>query len=207
MMGQATALEGGFADPVLDAQSVFRSVMDAMARPATVVGIVPGVMPPAPLPPSVGAIAATLLDADTPVWLDPVLAGSAKVREWLVFHSAAPLADAPGEAAFALIANAGIGGSTFPDLGSFAQGTQEYPDRSATLVVTVESFEGGAPLAFRGPGIATTATISPRGLPCDFTAQWQENSRRFPRGVDLVLVAGNAIACLPRSARLIIGEA
>ncbi|MGS1096881.1 phosphonate C-P lyase system protein PhnH (plasmid) [Aquamicrobium terrae] len=202
MRSEAMALDGGFSDPVQDAQAVFRALMDAMARPATIVGVRPCAAPPAPLPPVIGAVASMLLDADTPVWLDPVLGENAQVREWLVFHTGAAFADQPAEAAFALIGD----GAALPDLGGFAQGTQEYPDRSATLVIAIEAFDGGALLAFRGPGIPGTATIAPRGLPEDFAARWEENTRAFPRGVDLVLAAGDALACLPRTARLIARE-
>lgn len=202
MREATTALEGGFADPVEDTQAVFRAVMDAMARPATVLHVKPPVAPPAPLPPLVGALACTLADADTPLWLDPGLEQSEAVREWLVFHTGGPIVAQPAEAAFALATD----GSSLPSLRGFAQGTQEYPDRSATLVLAVEAFDGGAPLTFRGPGIRGETTLAPRGLPADFAAQWTENGQRFPRGVDLVLVAGDALACLPRSARLIARE-
>lgn len=203
MRNETIALDGGFADPVLDAQAVFRAVMDAMARPATVIGVDPSVMPPVPLPPLVGALACTLADAGTPLWLDPTLGRSEAVREWLVFHTGAQIVDHPAEATFALIAK----GSALPSISDFAQGTQEYPDRSATLVVAVEAFDGDVPLTFLGPGINGETTIAPRGLPDDFAHQWKENTQCFPRGVDLVLVAGNALACLPRSARLAAREA
>lgn len=202
MRNEAIALDGGFADPVLDAQTVFHAVMDAMARPATVVGVRPSAAPPAPLPPLVGALACTLADADTPLWLDSALGRSEAVREWLVFHTGARIVAHPAEATFALISD----GSALPCIRDFAQGTQEYPDRSATLIVAIEAFDGGASLAFRGPGILGEATIAPRGLPDDFAGQWEENTRRFPRGVDLVLVAGSSIACLPRTARLVTRE-
>ncbi|MGB3390109.1 MAG: phosphonate C-P lyase system protein PhnH, partial [Pseudaminobacter sp.] len=140
--------------------------------------------------------------ADTPIWLDPALGQSAAVREWLVFHTGARCTDVPAQAAFALIGD----GSALPALDGFAQGTQEYPDRSATLVVAIEAFDKGVPLTFRGPGIRGEATIAPGGLPADFTRQWEENTRLFPCGVDLVLAAGNALVCLPRTARLIARE-
>jgi alpha-D-ribose 1-methylphosphonate 5-triphosphate synthase subunit PhnH len=202
MQAEAHMLEGGFAEPVLEAQATFRAVMDAMARPAGIVRIGPNATPPAPLTPLAGAIACTLMDADTPVWLDPLLSGSEAVRAWLGFHTGTRFASAPDEATFALFGDpAGM-----PPLDQFAQGTQEYPDRSTTLILQLESLESGPPLTFRGPGIKREATIAPRGLPADFAAQWAENTRRFPRGVDLILTAGDALACLPRSARLVEQE-
>jgi alpha-D-ribose 1-methylphosphonate 5-triphosphate synthase subunit PhnH len=173
-----------------------------MARPASIARVALRAAPPAPLTPLAGAIACTLIDADTPVWLDVRLAGSDAVRSWLGFHTGARFVEAPAEAAFALISD----GSDMPPLDRFAQGTQEYPDRSATLIMLVGSLEGGTPLTFRGPGIKGEVTIAASGLPADFARQWVENTRRFPRGVDLILTAGDALACLPRSARLVGGE-
>lgn len=66
MLSEAIALEGGFSDPVLNAQSVFRAVMDAMARPATIVKVDAVVTPPSPLGRAAGAIACALIDAYTP---------------------------------------------------------------------------------------------------------------------------------------------
>ena len=199
MLADANALDGGFRQPVFDAQATFRAVMDAMARPATVTRLAPRAMPPAPLSPAAGAVALALVDADTPVWLDGSF-GEA-VRTWLTFHTGARFAAAPDGAAFAFAADP----SAMAALEQFAQGTQEYPDRSATIVLQLASLEGGVPLTFQGPGIKGEALLAPVGMPADFARQWRDNRARFPRGVDLVLTAGDAIACLPRSSRLIRG--
>ncbi|MDF2116031.1 phosphonate C-P lyase system protein PhnH [Roseiarcaceae bacterium H3SJ34-1] len=202
MGAPAAALEGGFADPVLDAQSVFRTIMDAMARPGSVLAMKPLVVPPAPLGSAAGAVACTLIDADTPFWLDPMLSAHGTLGAWLGFHTGASAASVPGSSHFALIGDP----MAMLPLDQFAQGSQDYPDQSTTLILQLQSLSEGAPLTFEGPGIKGRSTIAPKGLAADFARQWRDNAKRFPRGVDLILTGTDAIACLPRTARLIQAE-
>ncbi|HWK68409.1 MAG TPA: phosphonate C-P lyase system protein PhnH [Rhizobiaceae bacterium] len=191
-------IEGGFENPVFDAQKVFRAVMDAMARPGTVRPIPVLAMPPMPLRANAAAVALALCDHDTPLWLDASLQCSRAVKSWVGFHTGAPLARTPDEAHFAVVAAPG----ELISLDNFAQGTQEYPDRSATLVLQVESLSAGARLLLDGPGIEKTASLSPSQLPRHFVEQWKQNNQRFPRGVDVILAAPEGVACLPRTTRI-----
>jgi alpha-D-ribose 1-methylphosphonate 5-triphosphate synthase subunit PhnH len=190
------SIEGGFSDLVLGAQSVFRATMEALARPGQVQGIGTDAAPPAPMSPELGAIALTLCDHDTPVWLDPELAGSEAVTAWLAFHCGAPLTTDPAEAAFALVTDSRL----MPRLDTLAQGTDEYPDRSTTIVLAAGLAETAVVL--RGPGInGELRTVLP--LPnSDFLAQWAENRARFPRGIDLLLVRNGTVIGLPRTTRI-----
>lgn len=191
-----TTIEGGFADLVLGAQSVFRAVMEALSRPGTVQSIASDAAPPAPLTPELGAVALTLCDHDTLLWLDPVLAANEAVRAWLAFHCGAPLTSEIGEAAFALVSDV----AQLPPLARFGQGSDEYPDRSTTVVLAVGADDRSVTL--KGPGIKdqlTTALPLPAG---DFIDQWAENRERFPRGVDMLLVRDGTVAGLPRTTRI-----
>jgi alpha-D-ribose 1-methylphosphonate 5-triphosphate synthase subunit PhnH len=187
----------GFEDAVADAQSVFRAAMDAMARPGRRHVVRPGLEPPRPLTAPAASIILALCDFETAVWLDPLLAAEAGVAEFLRFHSGARLVAAPSEATYAVIGDP----SRMPPLAAFAQGTAEYPDRSATLILQVtELREAGWRL--EGPGIPGHAHFSAAPLPADFAAQAAANRERFPCGVDLFFTAGAEIAALPRSTRL-----
>lgn len=189
-------IEGGFAELVLDAQSVFRAVMEALARPGTVHVLVPKAAPPAPLSPELGAVALTLCDHDTPVWLDPVLAASAEVSGWIAFHCGAPITIDPAVAQFALVSDAEL----LPDLVAFGQGTDEYPDRSTTVVLAAGAEARAVTLT--GPGIKGRLNV-PLLLPGgSFLAQWAENRARFPRGIDLMLVRAGGLVALPRTTRI-----
>ena len=81
------AIEGGFGDSVLGAQSVFRALMDALSRPGVPQVLGSFVVPPAPLTADLGAVALTMCDHDATLWLDPVLAISPAVGAWLQFHA------------------------------------------------------------------------------------------------------------------------
>ncbi len=98
MLAPSETIDGGFADPVFDAQAVFQAVMDAMARPGTMSAVRPLAAPPQPLSPMAAAVALTLCDHDTPLWLDPALQASAAVRSYLAFHTGAPAANTPSDA-------------------------------------------------------------------------------------------------------------
>jgi alpha-D-ribose 1-methylphosphonate 5-triphosphate synthase subunit PhnH len=197
------AIEGGFADPVFNAQTVFRAVMDAMARPGTILSLPGLARPPSLLSVAAGAIILALCDNDTPLWLDPALQASAAVKSWLGFHTGAPLANTPADAHFALIASP----AEMMALDGFSQGTQDYPDRSTTLILQVSDLTSGAPLLLAGPGIEASATIAPAQTPRHFVEQWKQNNQRFPRGIDIILAAPNGLACLPRTTRIKTMEA
>ncbi|WP_068408153.1 phosphonate C-P lyase system protein PhnH [Labrenzia sp. OB1] len=202
-----TPLAAGFHDPVHDAQACFRAVMNAMARPGTRQSLdIAGLTPPAPLTSVAAALALTLLDYDTPVWLDKPLMASEAVKAFLRFHTGAPIVNEPVEAAFALVANPG---QMIP-LASFNQGSAEYPDRSATVILLGQGF-GAARTAtpavtLTGPGIQDSTAFPVGPVPPVFWEQVAANSRQFPRGIDLIFAGAAEIAALPRSTRILPTE-
>jgi alpha-D-ribose 1-methylphosphonate 5-triphosphate synthase subunit PhnH len=186
----------GFADPVDDAQQVFRRLLDAFAHPGRAVSVLATLTPPPGLWPSAAALALTLLDHSTPVFLDPALA-SESIVSYLRFHSGAPLAATPGSASFAL-----IGDPRSLDLAAFSPGESERPERSATVIVQVAGFEGPAAVRLTGPGIKTSTALRVDGIDAALWRQWRENGALYPCGVDLVLAAPTAAVALPRSVRV-----
>ena len=204
MSAAATALDltqiaPGFADPTADSQAAFRRVMDAVARPGTIQDLSHAPEAPAGLDRAGGAVALTLFDFETLVWLDPTLRGG-PVESWIRFHCSCPLTEQPAEAAFAMIADA----AACPPLSAFNPGDAKYPDRSTTLVIQVAALVGGRGVCLSGPGIKERAAIAPTGLPEDFWPQVQANNARFQFGVDLLFVAGGLLTALPRSTRITI---
>jgi alpha-D-ribose 1-methylphosphonate 5-triphosphate synthase subunit PhnH len=191
-------LPAGFADKVLSAQSTFRSVMDAMARPGTIRRIAVATGAPSPLMRGAAAIALTLFDHDTPVWLDAAMSETADVTKWLKFHTGAPVIADSSICSFALIGDP----RALPALDRFAFGSNEYPDRSTTLILQVGSLTEGSHFELRGPGIAGTAVLQARIEPTDLFERLGVNAALFPRGIDVVLVADDAIVAIPRTTRL-----
>jgi len=192
-------LPPGFADKVLSAQSTFRSVMDAMARPGSVRRIVPGAGAPDMVMRGTAAIALTLFDHDTPLWLDAPMAASPDVVKWLKFHTGAPVVQDSSIASFALIGE----GAALPPLERFALGTSEYPDRSTTVILQVESLDAGRSFELRGPGIDGAATVQASIRPFDLFERLRFNEPLFPRGIDVVLVADDAVVAIPRTTRVV----
>lgn len=184
----AQELAPGFANPPVDAAGCFRAALQAMARPGTIHEVRSAGVPHG-LSPAAAALALTLLDHETTVWLAPSVAGDA-VRAWLGFHTGAPLTLDRTTAMFAI----GTWAEMLPAT-DFAIGTPDYPDRSATLIVEVA--ELGAVHSLTGPGIQDVAHLT---HPDPSFAR--ANAALFPRGIDLYLTAGDRLAAIPRTTKV-----
>jgi alpha-D-ribose 1-methylphosphonate 5-triphosphate synthase subunit PhnH len=197
-MTTVAELPAGFADKVLSAQSTFRSVMDAMARPGSVQRIVAAAGTPRPMMRGTAALALTLFDHDTPVWLDPLMSETSDLTKWLKFHTGAPVIADSSICSFALIGDA----RALPALDRFGFGSNEYPDRSTTLILQVESLTQGPEFELRGPGIDGTAVLQATIQPPDLFERLAINAALFPRGIDVVLVHDDSVVAIPRTTRL-----
>lgn len=197
MMSLASIPHPSMSDEARMSQATFRVIMDAMARPGTICNLNSIPASPSGLSGATAAIVLALTDFETTVWLDPGLSNLSDVGAHIRFSTGAKLVDAPDAADFAIVSNP----LAMPALTKFAQGTLEYPDRSTTVIVQVEELRQHG-WRLQGPGIEVARDFSAHPIPVDFISQLQENRRTFPRGVDLLFVAGNEIAALPRSTRV-----
>jgi alpha-D-ribose 1-methylphosphonate 5-triphosphate synthase subunit PhnH len=181
-------LATGFADPVFGGQACFRAVLDAMARPGQVRAVA-GVSAPEPLCRAAAAVLLTLVDQETPLWLDP---DAEVARSWIAFHTGAPPSAPPSAGGFVMALS-------LPELTALPNGTDEMPETSATVILQVSALGSGRRILLEGPGLRQPTEMRVDGLPNEFVTIWQQNHALFPRGVDLILCAGDHLAALPRS--------
>ena len=88
---------------------------------------------------------------------------------------------------------------SLPDLTAIQTGTHEQPETSATIICQVTSFNTGIQYRLAGPGLREPAILTVDGLPRGFAPIWRRNHALFPRGIDLILCAGDRLTALPRT--------
>ncbi len=186
----------GFDNPVFDATATFRTVLEAMSRPATIQSIRHVPDAPSGIGPATAAVLLALADMDTPVWLAPEMA-SDTLRTYLHFHAGCPVTDAPEAAVFALLGRE----SDLGVIDKLAIGSAEYPDRSATVIIDCESLSSDPGQNFTGPGIKDTASFDIPGFPPAIWYLVDRNQALFPLGLDWIFTAGSQLAALPRTSK------
>jgi len=127
------------------------------------------------------------------------MAEGSDLVKWLKFHTGAPVVQDCSIASFALIGD----GAALPSLDRFALGTSEYPDRSTTVIIQVDSLASGRSFELHGPGIDGVATLQASIKPFDLFERLRINEALFPRGIDVVLVADDAVVAIPRTTRVV----
>jgi alpha-D-ribose 1-methylphosphonate 5-triphosphate synthase subunit PhnH len=180
-----SGVEAGFADLALESQVVFRGALEALSRPGKIVDCRRAAT----------ALALALLDQDTRLWASP---RAKRETATLRFHTGCALVAEAAEADFLLVGDA----AELPDLDSLACGSDEAPHRSASVILRVASLAADGGWKLSGPGIHGAVHLRVGGLGAAFLEQWARNGKRFPRGVDLFLCAGDRLCGLPRTTLL-----
>ncbi len=186
-------------DPVLDSQKVFRKILHCMSCPGTIAPLsTAGLFPPSS---AAAAVALTLLDGEVSYAVPPG-------QDWGLIVRAAALvgcrAVPPEEADFVFLP----GEVCWPGLGQIRRGSLLYPEKGATLVLSVGSLflgpkEGEIELTLQGPGVKGRAVLGVTGLAESNLHGLKELNGEYPFGVDAILVSSDGrIACLPRSVSL-----
>jgi alpha-D-ribose 1-methylphosphonate 5-triphosphate synthase subunit PhnH len=70
------------------------------------------------------------------------------------------------------------------------------------VILQVESLDAGRSFELRGPGIDGVATLQASIKPFDLFERLRMNEALFPRGIDVVLVADDAVVAIPRTTRV-----
>ncbi|MGE9549746.1 phosphonate C-P lyase system protein PhnH [Erwinia amylovora] len=183
-------LLASFTHPVADSQRAFRRILKAMSEP--------GVMVSLPQLPAWGkasqaatAVLMTLVDRETPLWLDSSLSNEVLLSN-LRFHTGAPVTLEP-DAPFAL-----LHAKSDTALDRFSPGDNAAPEKSTTVIIEVPALSGGLTLRLRGPGLMEPRAIAPQ-LPESVLRYLRERPHRFPQGVDLIFTCGENMMALPRT--------
>jgi len=189
-------------DDVFDSQASFRALLDAMSRPG-ILFQVPRLSyrarPPGFCPPAL-SILKTLCDHKVSF----SLGGAIETAEWVQYlevNTASPF-QAVDKADYVL-----FDGSVFDgDFARLRKGTPEFPERSATAVLSVrhlseDSMDGAAcSMVMTGPGVKTRASVAAAGLDPRYVMERGKANRLYPLGIDLILVDGEGrVAGIPRT--------
>jgi alpha-D-ribose 1-methylphosphonate 5-triphosphate synthase subunit PhnH len=193
-------------DPVFDAQTAFRALLDGMARPGTVAPL--GVADPrCPIAAcrALAALARTLVDHEVAFAVVADGEGRDGQAGALARYLVMATGSRPTEAASADFVFV-LGPVPQGLLNGVRRGIPAFPDDGATVVVLVpdlDAGDGGLPVALQGPGLPPGAVAALAGLTGGDLAARDAANAEPPCGIDLILIdpAGRML-CLPRSTKI-----
>jgi alpha-D-ribose 1-methylphosphonate 5-triphosphate synthase subunit PhnH len=204
-----TVREPGFNE-VFDSQAVFRALLDSMSRPGRIfqAPLVPYPASPRGFCPPVLSVLKTLCDHRVSFSV-----GRCDTRsEWIRYLEVNLTAQ------FKALENAHYvlldGASCDPGFSILNRGSLEFPESSATALLTVmrlsvegDNSEGPAcDLVLEGPGVDGRSTLSVAGLDPAYASEREKMNRLYPLGVDLFLVDPDGrVAGIPRTTTVEVG--
>ena len=188
-------LIAAFAQPVADAQTVFRAALSAMSEPG-----LPQTLPfnqaLEGLQAATWSLLQTLLDADVSVYITESYLNEA-VHSNVVFHTGAAITSDKTQADFIVC---DLDSALHWDWRALKRGTERSPELATTLIIQLDDLSGSAASVWQGPGID-----GQRPMHTSLSkAFWLKRAAAlaFPLGVDVMLVAGQELIGLPRTTQV-----
>ncbi|QHB31246.1 phosphonate C-P lyase system protein PhnH [Yersinia canariae] len=181
-----------FDRPVDDAQHAFRRILKALSEPGVLVSL-PHASGWLPLNPATTSILLTLVDQETPLYLDEEFNSDA-LQQNVRFHTGAPLTANISASCFALLGHE----ITAQQLANCPEGNELSPEHSTTVIIQADNLHRGVPLRLRGPGIEHHRTIAPQ-LPAAVLNYLLSRPAVFPAGLDFLLTCGENLMAIPRT--------
>lgn len=203
----------GFANPIDDAQRSFRTVLNAMSRPTLPYTLdavkAETLRVPHGWNPAVAAIALTLCDESTPMWLG-ARGTDTELVAWLRRLTGAPVTHDLAQALFVFVG----ADDEMPAFDLLNWGTDEQPSDSATVVIDVSDTTAKTTahsttvqtVKATGPGVKGQVEWVDCPLTSKFLTQHHGMRGQFPRGIDFLFVDGAQVRGLPRTTQLTTTE-
>ena len=182
-----------FDDPIPGSQDTFRAIFAAMEHPGQLVTIHQNPDAPDIFNWASAATCLTLLDRETPVWID--IDEQSSAVSWLQYCCQSSVVTEPGMANFAIVTQP----VNMPDLEYFRIGTYVYPENATTILVQVDDILPKVKYNNRGSGIDQGPHLELKGLSEHFWHQWRQLSRRHPLGIDVFITCEDVLIAQPKS--------
>ncbi len=187
---------------VFDAQTHFRTIMDAFSHPGTLHNLKEvNCCPPEGLATSTAFVALALMNTD--VTCAVFIPQKEDIIAYLTTNTNVRI-ESSAKANFIIVS----GDSTGQEIEHSFEGDPAYPETSAFVLLQIARlanvpFEGGTELTLSGPGIKNAQALFIAGIKNEVIAAIQEKNSEYPLGIDVILCAEDgSISAIPRSIQI-----
>ncbi|WP_380178988.1 phosphonate C-P lyase system protein PhnH [Kalamiella sp. sgz302252] len=182
-------LLASFSHSFADSQRAFRLILKALSEPGVKVAL-PPVAAWGNASPAATAILTTLVDRETPFWMDSSLSNNAMLENLARFGARTATKK---EAAVAL-----LNADSETPIEGFSPG-----HGPSTVIVEVAALSGGLTLRLSGPDLREPRAIAPK-LPEAVLHYLRERVHSFPQPIDLIFTCGETMMALPHTTNVVV---
>lgn len=189
-------------DHLFESQTQYRTLLDAMAKPGTIIKLESDIQPPTGIHTASALVGFILMNSDVTFHVAHI--EMSELNTYFIVNTSSSPAEAD-TADFIYISGAQENKET---IARAKWGEPEYPELGAFVIIDVdhiaaEAFPKGKKITLSGPGVLDHKTIYIDNLNDVLLSAIQEKNIEFPLGIDVIIAdrAGHVV-CIPRSNKI-----